>query len=433
MPPLPPASAQAIDVSVVSAPRLVARGETFEVQIDISNRSRESLASIGATPVRLSYHWIGEGGEMRGFEGRRTLLTRAVRPLDRHRQRMVVDAPAEAGRLKLRATLVQESVTWFTHLPTPVFDDVSIAVVEARRGWTLADIADLCVVSLVRDAPFATLGFVSSPFPAMLTFATTESVLRTAVQGGCHALIVPPGLVPEVPEHVGVIESDTPAQTFWAVHEALAVGTDFYGAEVESRVHPGARVDSTASVDAYNVRISDGVVVGPGCVITGRVTLGRRVEVHPGTVIGAAGFQTIRDRGSWRELSHVGGVSVGDDAIVFANATIARGLFRQNTIVGESCRIGNNAFVSHNVRLGHRTTVGHGAVVNGNVVVGDEVWIGPGASVANNLTIGNGVRIDLGAAVIGNVAPGEHVGGPPAIDHHTVLREVSTWRKRRRQ
>jgi UDP-3-O-[3-hydroxymyristoyl] glucosamine N-acyltransferase len=433
MPPLPPASAQAIDVSVVSAPRLIGPGETFEVQVDISNRSRENLASIGATPVRLSYHWIGEGGEMRGFEGRRTLLTRAVRPLDRHRQRMVVEAPAEAGRLRLRVTLVQEMVTWFTDLPTPVFDDVKIAVVDPHHGWTLGDIADLCGLALLRDASIATLGFVSSPFRGMLTFATTGPLVNSAVHGGSHALIVPPELVPEVPQQVGVIASETPAQTFWEVHEALAGGTDFYGADVESRIHPGARVHSTASVDAYNVRISDGVVVGAGCVITGRVTLGRRVTVSPGTVIGAAGFQTMRANGSWRELSHVGGVRVGDDAIVFANATIARGLFRQDTIVGDSCRIGNNAVVSHNVRLGRRTTVGHGAVVNGNVVVGDEVWIGPGASVANNLTIGDSVRIDLGATVIGKVGPGEHVGGPPAIDHHTVLREVSTWRKRRRQ
>ncbi len=116
-------------------------------------------------------------------------------------------------------------------------------------------------------------------------------------------------------------------------------------------------------------------------------------------------------------MTHVGGVHIGDDAIVLANATIARGLFRQDTVIGDYCRIGNNAFVSHNTQLGRRTTVGHGAVVNGNVNVGHDVWIGPGATVANNITIGDSARVDLGATVIGTVAPGQHVGGPPAIDH----------------
>jgi hypothetical protein len=175
---------------------------------------------------------------------------------------MVVDAPAGAGRLRLRVTLVQEHVTWFTQLPTPVFDDVSIAVVDARRGWTLGDVADLCDLAVLRDAPVATLGFVSSPFPGMLTFATTNSLVDSAVRGGCHALIVPPVLVLHVPDDIGVIESDTPAQALGSARSPRG-GTDFYGADVESRVHPGAGF-MRPPLSTHNVRIADGVVVGGG-------------------------------------------------------------------------------------------------------------------------------------------------------------------------
>jgi UDP-3-O-[3-hydroxymyristoyl] glucosamine N-acyltransferase len=432
MPPLAPASAEAIDVSVVSAPRLVAPGEAFEICVEIANWSRENLTSIGSTPVQLSYHWLGEGGAMLCFEGRRTDLTRPVHRSDRHQQGMIVEAPVEDGRFTLRVTLIQELVRWFTDLPSAVFSDVSIVVTGSRDAWTIADVAAVCHRGFLRDATVTTLGFVSSPFEGMLTFAVTEALVDAAVRNGCHALVVPHALVPRVPENIGVIESEEPAVTFLEIHEALAERTDFYGVDVESRIHPGARVHPTATVDAHNVRIAEGVVVGAGCVINGRVMLGRRVEVSPGSVIGATGFQTIRVGERRREMAHVGGVSVGDDTVVFANATIARGLFRQDTMVGDSCRIGNNAFISHNVRLGSRATVGHGAVVNGNVRVGDDVWIGPGATVANNVTIGDSARVDLGATVIGSLAPGEHVGGPPAIDHHTVLREVSRWRSRRR-
>jgi UDP-3-O-[3-hydroxymyristoyl] glucosamine N-acyltransferase len=346
---------------------------------------------------------------------------------------MVVDAPADTGRYTLRVTLVQENVMWFSELPTPVFTDVVVVVSVARESWTLADVAALCRLTVTRDASVTTLGFVSSPCDGMLAFALTEQVLAAAVQHGCRALIVPHALVPLVPEHIGVIASDTPADVFRQLHNALAEGTDFYGADVESRIHPGARVHPTATVGTHNVRVADGAVVGAGCVINGRVTLGQRVEIGPGAVIGASGFQTIRSGKRWHELVHAGGVSIGDDAIVFANATVARGLFRQDTVIGEGCRIGNNAVVSHNVRLGCRTTVGHGAIVNGNVDAGHEVWIGPGASVANNVKIGDCARVDLGGVVIGNLPPGEHVGGPPAIDHHAMLREVATWRSGRRR
>ena len=284
-----------------------------------------------------------------------------------------------------------------------------------------------------RDAPVANLGFVSSPLAGMLAFAESESFVDTAVRRGCHALIVPPALLPRVPEHIGVMLSATPGNTFRDCHEALALHTDFYGADVETRVHPGARVHSTATIDPRNVRIAEDVEVGAGCVVSGRVTVGRRVKILPGAVIGTAGFQTMTSEGQRHEFSHVGGVTIGDDAVVFANATIARGLFRQDTVIGEGGRIGNNTFISHNTRLGRGTTVGHGAIVNGNVLVGDDVWIGPGASIANDVSIGDGARVDLGATVIGRVAPGKHVGGPPAIDHHTVLREVSTWRSRARR
>jgi hypothetical protein len=134
MPRLPPASAEAIEVSVVWAPRLVAPGETFEIRVEMRNRSRENLASIGPTPVRLSYHWLDEAGEMHYFDGRRTELTRSVHPSDRHQQRMLVDAPTGEGRFTLRVTVVQELVTWFTELQSAVYCDVSIVVASSRAG-----------------------------------------------------------------------------------------------------------------------------------------------------------------------------------------------------------------------------------------------------------------------------------------------------------
>ncbi len=103
----------------------------------------------------------------------------------------------------------------------------------------------------------------------------------------------------------------------------------------------------------------------------------------------------------------------------------ARAFFRQPTTIGPSTRVGNGAFVSHNVRTGRRCKIGHGSVVNGYVTIGDDVWIGPGATLANSITIGDGAGISLGSAVIGDVAAGQRVTGNVAVDHRRFLRHIS--------
>jgi UDP-3-O-[3-hydroxymyristoyl] glucosamine N-acyltransferase len=235
-----------------------------------------------------------------------------------------------------------------------------------------------------------------------------------------------------VPQNLGLVVGHEPADAFHRIHQSLADRTDFYGDDIESRIHPRARVHHTATIDDRNVRIAADVVVGAGAVICGRVVIAAGAVISPGAVIGASGFQTSLVDGRPVEFAHVGGVVIEENALVLSNATVARGLFRQDTVLGRDCRVGNNAFVSHNVQLGPRSVVGHGAQVNGNVEVGADAWIGPGATISNNLTIGDGARIDLGATVIGSVAPHNHVGGPPAIDHRAMLREVARWRSRDR-
>lgn len=433
MPPLPPSIASEVGIRVTSVQRQVAPLESFSVQVEITNRTRETFASVGATPVRLAYHWLDSAsGEMVHLEGVRTALTRRVTSESPHRQHMRVEAPSNTGHLTLRITLVQESVMWFTDLPSPVYDDVPIVVGERRATWSLSEIAALAEVTVLRDATVSNLGFASSPLPNMLTYATSPAFVALAVRNGCAAAIVSPLLASLVPEAVGLLVSENPADAFRRIHCALAEGTTFYGDDIESRIHPQARVHPTATIGERNVRIAADAVVGAGAVITGRVRIETGVVVSPGAVIGASGFQTIRVDGRPIEFVHVGGIVIGEKAVVFSNATVARGLFRQDTVLDADCRVGNNAFVSHNVQLGARTVVGHGAQVNGNVHVAADVWIGPGATISNNLTIGEGARVDLGATVIGNVAAQSHVGGAPAIDHRAVLREVATWRSRAR-
>jgi len=434
MPPLPPTAGKGLELVVNRPPGIVSPSDRFSIDVEVRNRSRELLATVGRTPVALSYHWLhGDTGAVAIHDGERTALTRTVVRGQDHRQSMEVVAPERPARYILRVTMVQETVAWFSDLADPVFVDLPISVRAEAGEWRLSDIATLVDVSTSVDAMVGNLGFVSTPLPDMLTFATTSRFLDDALRTGCSAVIVPPALTSSVRRGIGLVVADDPAALFWQLHERLAAGTDFYGRDEPNTIHPSARVHPSAAIGECNVRIGARSSIGPGCVITGRIDIGDRVSIGAGAVLGATGFQTVGVDGRLVELSHVGGVVIGDDVAVLANATIAAGLFRQATVLQASARVGNNAVVSHNCRIGQRSVIGHGAVVNGNVAVGADVWIGPGSTVANNLALGDGVRIDIGATVIGSLSAGEHVGGPPAIDHNTVLREVASWRSRRRR
>ena len=107
-------------------------------------------------------------------------------------------------------------------------------------------------------------------------------------------------------------------------------------------VHPSAVIDDSAQVDASahvgphvsigaRSRIEAGAVLGAGCVIgedcvvgaaselvarvtlVARVRMGQRVVVHPGAVIGAAGFGLAMEAGRWLNVPQLGGVVIGDD------------------------------------------------------------------------------------------------------------------------
>src|SRR5690349_23728691 len=50
-----------------------------------------------------------------------------------------------------------------------------------------------------------------------------------------------------------------------------------------------------------------------------RVTLGKRVLIHAGAVLGADGFGIARGRDGWVKVPQLGGVRVGDDCEIGAN------------------------------------------------------------------------------------------------------------------
>ena len=216
-------------------------------------------------------------------------------------------------------------------------------------------------------------------------------------------------------------------------------------------IHPSSVVDASAHVaaDAHvgpfvsvgaRSRIESGAVVGPGCVIgddcvvgagselvarvtlVTRVVLGQRVRVHPGAVLGAAGFGLAMEAGRWLNVPQLGGVRIGDDCEIGANTTIDRGAI-EDTVLHEDMRLDNQIQVGHNVQIGAHTAMAGCSAVAGSAKIGRYCLIGGGAGVVGHLEICDKVVVTAMSLVTSSIRePGEYSSGTPLMDNRS-------WRK----
>jgi UDP-3-O-[3-hydroxymyristoyl] glucosamine N-acyltransferase len=315
------------------------------------------------------------------------------------------------------------AVEWPVNVDSGDGESAEVATLREAASWTSAQ--------LVRDGDFANLGFLSDPKDRMLSFVEARRFVNAAL--ACPQLacvLTRPELADRFPARLGLAVAEDPKRCFFEIQNHLVGETGFYGSDAPTRIHPSARLHPRCWVDEKNVVIGAQVTIGPNASILGRAVLEDGAVIHAGAVIGAAGFQTSHRRGPAVEMAHAGATHIGAACHIFANAVIARGLFRQSTRIGAGCRVGNGAFVSHNSVLGDGAFVGHGAIVNGNVRVGANAWIGPGATIVDSIAIGEGAQISLGATVIRDVPAGKRVTGSVAMEHRKMLRLTINAEKR---
>jgi hypothetical protein len=103
----------------ITAPQALAEllpGQRVVLRIDVDNLGTERWPSLGERSVRVSYHWLDDGGEVVVQDGERTHLPNDVPPGNYVAMWATVNAPARAGKYRLQLSLVQENVAWLEDL-----------------------------------------------------------------------------------------------------------------------------------------------------------------------------------------------------------------------------------------------------------------------------------------------------------------------------
>jgi len=226
----------------------------------------------------------------------------------------------------------------------------------------------------------------------------------------------------------------------------------FYPAPIfEAGIHETAFVSETANVDptAYvgpNAVVMHGATVGPGSVIQAQVyvgngctvgsdvriypgvrilnrtTLGDRVTLHSGAVIGSDGFGFAPDEsGTRHKVPQVGTVHIEDDCEIGANSTIDRATLGV-TRIGAGTKLDNLVQIAHNVELGQHCIMASQSGIAGSTKLGNKVIMGAQSGVTGHVSVCDNTMLAGRSGVISDITKPGIYSGFPSMEHRTWLK-----------
>jgi UDP-3-O-[3-hydroxymyristoyl] glucosamine N-acyltransferase len=150
-------------------------------------------------------------------------------------------------------------------------------------------------------------------------------------------------------------------------------------------------------------------------------TIGSRVIIHAGTVIGADGFGFVPDEeGKQVKIPQLGRVIIEDDCEIGANCTIDRGGF-SDTVVQRGVKLDNLIQVGHNTMLGENTVVAALTGFSGGTSVGRNCVIAGQVGTNQHVQIGDRALVTGQTGVTKDIPAGAMVGG--------MSQDLKSWRR----
>lgn len=218
-------------------------------------------------------------------------------------------------------------------------------------------------------------------------------------------------------------------------------------------VHPSAKLASAVRVEARavideTVEIGQSTRIGSGCAIGAGVKIGReceiypnvtiypgtsvgdRVMVHAGAVLGSDGFGYVRDRktGHYQKFPQVGRLVIEDDVEIGANATVDRGALDE-TRIRRGAKIDNLVHIGHNCQIGEDVVIAAQTGLSGSITIENGAVLGGQVGIGEHATIGEGVMLGGQGGVLPNKVlrgKGQAFWGTPAQPLREYLKQLAT-------
>lgn len=192
-------------------------------------------------------------------------------------------------------------------------------------------------------------------------------------------------------------------------------------------VESGARIDANVTIGAHCV-IGARSVVGEGGWLAPRVTLyhdvtiGKRVVIQSGAVIGGEGFGFANEKGVWNKIAQIGGVTIGDDVEIGVNTAVDRGAL-SDTRIGNGVKLDNQIQIAHNVQVGDHTAMAACVGISGSTRIGKHCMIAGGVGMVGHIDVCDNVFVSGMTMVTRSITePGGYSSG-------TAMQPLADWRK----
>jgi UDP-3-O-[3-hydroxymyristoyl] glucosamine N-acyltransferase len=317
---------------------------------------------------------------------------------------------------------------------------MKLGELASRLGCTLEGDAEIDIegVAGIEEARAGQVTFLTNPKYSGELRTTRASAVLVA---GKIVIEREPGLPP-----LSALRSENPYLDF-----ARAIEFFHGGLAYLPGIHPTAVVAKTATIGegshiGPHCFVDEGVEIGRNAVLHSMVTIyrdarvgddflahsqtvvregctiGNRVILQNGVVIGGDGFGFARRAdGHWHKILQTAPVVIEDDVEIQANSCIDRATVGETRIrrgakiddlvlVGHACEVGEDTILCGQVGLAGSTRVGNRAILAGQV------------GSAGHLEIGDGAVITAQCGVHTDVPAGAVRSGSPMMDNKLYLR-----------
>jgi UDP-3-O-[3-hydroxymyristoyl] glucosamine N-acyltransferase len=187
----------------------------------------------------------------------------------------------------------------------------------------------------------------------------------------------------------------------------------------ETTIGSGSAIGDNAAIGSH-CRLDPNVTIYPG------TTLGDRVIVQAGAVLGSEGFGYVRDAqtGRYEESPQIGRLVIEDDVEIGANSTIDRGALDE-TRIRRGTKIDNLVHIGHNCQIGENVVIAAQTGLSGSVTIEDDVIMG------GQVGIGDHARVESGAMIggQGGILPKKVLRGKGIIFWGTPARPLREYLK----
>lgn len=178
-----------------------------------------------------------------------------------------------------------------------------------------------------------------------------------------------------------------------------------------------------------NTRIGDDFFAHSQTVVREGCTIGNRVILQNGVVVGGDGFGFAkRSDGRWHKIMQNAPVVIEDDVEIQANACIDRATVGETRIrrgakiddlvlVGHACEVGEDTILCGQVGLAGSTRVGNRCILAGQVGSAGHLDIGDGAII----TAQSGMHLDIPAGTVWS--------GSPVMENKLYLKVIAALKR----